>query len=396
MRQRLRSSLTYSNVMASAAVFIALGGASYAAIKLPRNSVGSAQLKKNAVTGKKVKDKSLTAADFKAGALPRGAAGAKGDTGAQGPQGEKGQPGAGGTNGANGLDGADGRDGQDFQYAHVVVVKATGSGTENGDALLAAMDGITDNSSSARYLLKLEPGFYDLGANSLGIKSFVDVEGSGVKTTRIHRSSGAAAAVHLSTGEVRDVTIESIPSTGSAVAADGSAGPTLHDVALQATATGPDDATALSLTSSLGFMQDSQALAQTGSGTAVAVSVDGAATSIAMRDSVASASGGTVSTAISSAGGASVFVRWSTLLGTNNASGTAAISTGGGSVYVIGSELLPNGSAPNKFGVLATGGAPSVRIGSSMVGGSPAVSGVAPTCVGDYTTLFAALNTSCT
>jgi hypothetical protein len=46
--------LTYANVMATIAVFIALGGASYAAIKLPKNSVGTEQLKKGAVTPTKL------------------------------------------------------------------------------------------------------------------------------------------------------------------------------------------------------------------------------------------------------------------------------------------------------------------------------------------------------
>jgi hypothetical protein len=51
--KRLRPKLTYANVMATIAVFIALGGASYAATKLPKNSVGSKQIKANAVTSKR-------------------------------------------------------------------------------------------------------------------------------------------------------------------------------------------------------------------------------------------------------------------------------------------------------------------------------------------------------
>ena len=35
----LRRGLTYSNVVATLALFIALGGVTYAAIKLPKNSV---------------------------------------------------------------------------------------------------------------------------------------------------------------------------------------------------------------------------------------------------------------------------------------------------------------------------------------------------------------------
>jgi hypothetical protein len=74
MIARLRPRLTYANVMATIAVFIALGGGAYAAnkIKLPKNAVGGKQIKKNAVTSKKVKNHTLKAEDAKAGqfALP--------------------------------------------------------------------------------------------------------------------------------------------------------------------------------------------------------------------------------------------------------------------------------------------------------------------------------------
>lgn len=84
----MRPKLTYANVMATIAVFIALGGASYAALKLPKNSVGSNQIKKGAVTGAKVRSGSLLASNFKAGQLPQG------QRGSEGPQGPKGEPGA--------------------------------------------------------------------------------------------------------------------------------------------------------------------------------------------------------------------------------------------------------------------------------------------------------------
>ena len=105
--------------LAMVALFIALGGTSYAAVKLPANSVGAKQLKANAVTGTKVKNGSLAAADF-GGQLPAGPAGAagaqgpagpagpKGDTGAAGPKGDPGTPGAKGDKGDQGLQGIQG------------------------------------------------------------------------------------------------------------------------------------------------------------------------------------------------------------------------------------------------------------------------------------------------
>ena len=45
-------------------LFVALGGTTWAAMSLPANSVGTPQLKANAVTGGKVKNHSLTGADI--------------------------------------------------------------------------------------------------------------------------------------------------------------------------------------------------------------------------------------------------------------------------------------------------------------------------------------------
>jgi hypothetical protein len=92
------------NHLGMLALFVALGGTSYAATKLPSNSVGTAQIKangvgsseikSNSITSPKVKDGSLLAKDFKAGQLPAGPKGDKGDTGSQGIQGVPGAFGA--------------------------------------------------------------------------------------------------------------------------------------------------------------------------------------------------------------------------------------------------------------------------------------------------------------
>jgi hypothetical protein len=67
-------------LVALLALFVALGGSSYAVSQMPNNSVGSNQLKNNAVTtqkirngavtSSKVRNGSLMSADFKAGQLP--------------------------------------------------------------------------------------------------------------------------------------------------------------------------------------------------------------------------------------------------------------------------------------------------------------------------------------
>jgi hypothetical protein len=57
---RVKSRLTYANAMATIAVFVALGGTSYAAMKLPANSVGSDQLKDTSVGAAKLKGGAVT------------------------------------------------------------------------------------------------------------------------------------------------------------------------------------------------------------------------------------------------------------------------------------------------------------------------------------------------
>src|SRR3954452_8791985 len=79
-------------VVALVALFVAMGSAGYAAFKLPKNSVGSKQIKKNAVNSSKVANGSLIAGDFKAGQLPAGPQGLKGGTGAKGDKGDQGNP----------------------------------------------------------------------------------------------------------------------------------------------------------------------------------------------------------------------------------------------------------------------------------------------------------------
>jgi hypothetical protein len=66
---RIRRSLSYANVMATIAVFLALGGGAYAAINLPKNSVGTKQLKNRAVTGAKIKQGAVTSARLAGGAV---------------------------------------------------------------------------------------------------------------------------------------------------------------------------------------------------------------------------------------------------------------------------------------------------------------------------------------
>jgi hypothetical protein len=71
--------LTYANVMATVAVFLALGGSSYAVAQVTGRDV-----KNGSLTGADIKNKTLRAGDFKASELPSGPPGAAGPAGAPG------------------------------------------------------------------------------------------------------------------------------------------------------------------------------------------------------------------------------------------------------------------------------------------------------------------------
>ena len=100
------------NAVALVALFVALGGTSYAAVKLPAGSVGTRQLKNASVTLPKVEAKSRQALQGQTGRPgPQGAPGLAGPVGSAGPTGPEGPAGREGPIGPSGTDGAAGKDG---------------------------------------------------------------------------------------------------------------------------------------------------------------------------------------------------------------------------------------------------------------------------------------------
>ena len=127
---RIRS---YANVTSTLALFVALGGTSYAAVQITgknikNGSLTEADIRAGSLTSGSVKNGSLMPADFapnmtallqgargpqgdKGAPGDRGPAGSQGAGGAQGPQGPKGDPGTPGVAGAPGERGERGLDG---------------------------------------------------------------------------------------------------------------------------------------------------------------------------------------------------------------------------------------------------------------------------------------------
>jgi hypothetical protein len=141
MLVRLRLRLSFENVAATLALFLALGGSAYAAVQLSKNSVRSKHVKngqvkrsdlgKGAVDTTKVRDGSLRLADVAGGRVPAGPPGPQGPAGAPGPDGVPGPVGATGPTGDAGPRGVEGTQGipglRDIQL--VRVTSATNSNT---------------------------------------------------------------------------------------------------------------------------------------------------------------------------------------------------------------------------------------------------------------------------
>lgn len=72
-------------VISLLALFIALGGTSYAVIRLPANSVGNRQIKNNAVTASKIRNGSIGPSKLSGVVAGRGPRGPEGPAGGSGP-----------------------------------------------------------------------------------------------------------------------------------------------------------------------------------------------------------------------------------------------------------------------------------------------------------------------
>lgn len=105
-------------VLAALALFVALGGTSYAVTQLPPNSVGSAQVKDGSLLKRDINANVVKGLRGPAGPAgiagpqgPAGPQGAKGDTGPQGAKGATGETGAQGVQGVQGIQGPKGATG---------------------------------------------------------------------------------------------------------------------------------------------------------------------------------------------------------------------------------------------------------------------------------------------
>jgi hypothetical protein len=126
--------------------------------------------------------------------------------GPPGPQGQQGEPGAPG-----------------LQLVRTIFVSPTGNAQHNGLQLRSALAGIADSGAGNPYLVKIEPGVFDIGNNTLAVPEYVALEGSGAGVTRIQACVGIANSIAAfvfvleSNTALRDLAIEFSATAVSAV-----------------------------------------------------------------------------------------------------------------------------------------------------------------------------------
>jgi len=118
------------------------------------------------------------------------------------------------------------------------LVSPRSTAAESGTALLSALDRITDASATKPYLVYIEPGVYDIGGESLQMKSYVDIQGSGEIVTEItgnRDSSSSGVVVGADNADLDYLTIENTGGGVHAVALyNNGPSPALRNVTLAA------------------------------------------------------------------------------------------------------------------------------------------------------------------
>lgn len=156
---------------------------------------------------------------------PAGPQGPKGNTGATGTQGPIGNTGATGAQGPVGPVGPVGPQGQtgsqgpagsiNWPSNIVIVAKSGGDYT----SIIAAINSITNESSSNPYTVKIMPGFYDVGTTTVTVPPYIDLIGSGANSTIIsgHNSSATNGGVVKLQGAttLSDLTIVNTGNSGN-------------------------------------------------------------------------------------------------------------------------------------------------------------------------------------
>lgn len=97
-------------------------------------------------------------------------------------------------------------------YVRTIIVSPADTPTDSGRALISAVNSIPDPNEGRLFLVKIEPGVYDLGTDSFKMREYVDIEGSGQNATIITSTAfdnwDTGTIVAVNNAELRNLTVE--------------------------------------------------------------------------------------------------------------------------------------------------------------------------------------------
>ena len=248
------------------------------------------------------------------------------------------------------------------------------------------------------YVIKIAPGTYT-EQSVVVLKDYVDVEGSGQGITTINcacssasfDASSAVMSATAITAEIRHLTINNTGGTqnGFGVYTNGVTNGSFSMNNVTATATGGINSTGVYNTSSSPTMNNVTATATGGS-----TGNDGVyneSSSPTMNNVTATATGGINSTGVYNT--VSTSVSSSPTMNNVTATGTGGSNENYGVYNFSSSPSIRNSSITGSTNSIRNAGTSSTQVADTALGG--VVTGAGFTCVGVYTTAFAALNASC-
>jgi hypothetical protein len=191
-------------------------------------------------------------------------------------------------------------------YTHTVIVHPNEDPVVAGQDLLQAVAQISNPSATNPYLVKVEPGIYDVDTSSLFMRPFVDLEGSGEGITTITStvSTGLGTVVGADNSEVRFLTVKNTGAPRQLIVALFSESSSPRYTHVRVVASGGSENQAIHISNGVPVLDHVTASA-TGGGTAIGVAnFNGALTVLNSTLSAADAAG--ANTAILSSFGGTI------------------------------------------------------------------------------------------
>jgi hypothetical protein len=279
----------------------------------------------------------------------------------------------------------------------VVSPKPGNTPQNNGTALLNNLAGISADVNNP-YLIKLGPGIYDIGASSLQMKQYVDLEGSGENTTIITGHIGdlfSGVVQGASNAEIRFLTVRN---TGGGTYENGiynaSASPKITNVTVSVFGESIQGVGVFNNSSSSPMMTNMTVSASGGNGPSTIgnIGVYNISSSPMMTNVTASASGN------SSGGNVGVYSVESSSPTMTNVTASALEGTISSGVYsnAGSTTMIHNSVIIGSTNTLYNGPYTTTRVANSKLDGGPVSNNTGTlTCVGAYTGSYVALDENC-